>query len=354
MEFIDTHCHIHSVDYLVSIAEVDARCAEAGVTRLICVGTDAADSERAVAFVAERANSWASVGQHPHEAKAGEAPLVKLRALVEAERPRDAATLGSRSTDFHPGGIAPQSVTGDGRRGSTRFLPQQKEGADRPAGPVTIGAQEPAVLGPATKKRTSHMLAKAAREGTLLFGVTQHQAHGDSTGNEPESKIIAIGECGLDYFYGHSSKKDQEIALRYQIELALEYDLPLIFHVRDAFADFWPIVDSYQGVRGVVHSFTDNQDNLEKALSRDLFIGVNGIMTFTKNAWQLEVARQIPLDHLVLETDAPFLTPVPMRGKVNEPARVRLVAQFLSELRQMSLPELADHTTANARHIFSI
>lgn len=171
---------------------------------------------------------------------------------------------------------------------------------------------------------------------------------------DAQRKIVAIGECGLDYFYGHSTKAEQEKALRYQIELALEFDLPLVFHVRDAFDDFWPIFDSYQGVKGELHSFTDNLTNLSKALTRGLYIGVNGIMTFTKNDWQLEVAKAIPRDRLLLETDAPFLTPKPLRGKVNEPAQVLLTARFLSELRQEPLEELAHYTTTNARQVFLI
>lgn len=258
MVLTDTHCHIHSVDYPLPVEEVEARAAEVGVEYILNVGTDAADSALAVAFVQNRKNHWASVGQHPHEAKYGIEPLQKLHKLLEEDRQQNAR------------------------------------------------------------------------------------------------KIVAVGECGLDYFYGHSSKEDQEKALRYQIELALEYNLPLIFHVRDAFDDFWPIFDSYQGLRGVLHSFTDNQDNLDKALTRDLSIGVNGIMTFTKNDWQLEVAKAIPLEKMLLETDAPFLTPAPIRGKVNEPANVMLTARFMSELRHVSVADIADHTTANARQLFSL
>lgn len=265
MQLVDTHCHIHSADYPLPITEVDAHNAEAGVAYMLCVGTDAADSERAVAFAADRPDSWAVVGQHPHEARHGVEPLGRLREMLAVEQ--------------------------------------------------------------------------------LAVGVERRQ---------PDRKIVGIGECGLDYFYGHSSKADQEKALRYQIELALEYDLPLVFHVRDAFDDFWPILDSYQGARGVLHSFTDNLDNLTRAIERGLYIGVNGIVTFTKNDWQLEVARQIPLQSLLLETDAPFLTPSPMRGKVNEPARVLLVARFMSDLRQISLQKLAQQTTTNARQLFSI
>jgi TatD DNase family protein len=299
MQLIDTHCHIHSVDYPTPIAEVDANNAEAGVDYLICVGCDAADSERAVRFVQDRPNSFASVGQHPHEAKYGLEPLQKLRELV-----------------IHDRGIARSSSS------PTVHVPSE-------LGTVKLRS---------TVARPG--LPSGSGDGRALAGA--------------RSKIVAVGECGLDYFYGHSTKAEQEKALRFQIELALEFDLPLIFHVRDAFDDFWPIFDSYQGIRGELHSFTDNATNLSKALTRGLYIGVNGIMTFTHNDWQLEVAKAIPQDRLLLETDAPFLTPKPLRGRVNEPARVLLTARFLSELRQEPLEELAQYTTTNARQVFLI
>jgi TatD DNase family protein len=168
------------------------------------------------------------------------------------------------------------------------------------------------------------------------------------------NKVVAIGECGLDYFYNHSDKPDQQAALRFQVELALEHNLPMIFHVREAFDDFWPIFDDYKGIRGVLHSFTDSRLNLDKALERGLYIGVNGIMTFTKDANQLDVAKAIPLQKLLLETDAPFLTPVPFRGRVNEPAHVRLVADFMAHLRDEPLAELANQTSANAQTLFNL
>lgn len=175
-----------------------------------------------------------------------------------------------------------------------------------------------------------------------------------SLANARDPKVVAIGECGLDYFYGHSTPSEQETALRYQIELALEYDLPLVFHVREAFDDFWPILNDYQGIRGVVHSFTDTQQHADEAISRGLYIGVNGITTFTKNDWQLEVVCRIPLEFMLLETDAPFLTPAPLRGKVNEPAYVSHTAAFVSKLRDMPILELTEHTTANAKRLFSL
>jgi len=167
-------------------------------------------------------------------------------------------------------------------------------------------------------------------------------------------KIVAVGECGLDYHYNLSPKTDQIAALRFQIELALQYDLPLIFHVRDALDDFWPIFDSYKNLRGVMHSFTDTPTNLHKALERGLYIGVNGITTFKNNHAQQAMVQHIPLQKLLLETDAPFLTPVPLRGKVNEPANVMLVAKFLANLRDESVAEIAKHTTYNAQTLFNL
>ncbi|HEX7632694.1 MAG TPA: TatD family hydrolase [Candidatus Saccharimonadales bacterium] len=169
-----------------------------------------------------------------------------------------------------------------------------------------------------------------------------------------EKKVVAVGECGLDYFYEHSPREAQVEILKFQIELALKHELPMIFHVREAFSDFWPIFDSYQGVRGVLHSFTDNAENLAKALERGLFIGVNGIVTFAKNPAQIDVYKSIPLQKLLLETDAPFLTPTPYRGTINESKRVGTIAEFMAGLRDEDLEHVAATTTANARTLFDI
>lgn len=194
-------------------------------------------------------------------------------------------------------------------------------------------------------------------------GIHPHEAKGYS--GQPDkleafaalplkSKVVAIGECGFDYYYNHSPKEAQIEVLRFQIELALKHGLPLIFHVREAFEDFWPVFESYRGVRGVLHSFTDSAVNLEKALEHDLYIGVNGIATFAKSSDQLDVYKRIPTAKLLLETDAPFLTPTPYRGTINEPKRLSTVADFLAELRGEDRERLAAMTTANARTLFSI
>lgn len=174
----------------------------------------------------------------------------------------------------------------------------------------------------------------------------------DFEGLIAEPKVIAIGECGLDYFYNHSPKQDQQNILRYQIELALKYNLPMIFHVREAFDDFWPIFDSYKGIRGVLHSFTDSIENMEKAVQKGLYIGVNGIATFSKSVEQLETYKAIPINKLLLETDAPFLAPVPHRGKTNQPSLIPDIANFLANQRKEDIVELAEHATTNSLKLF--
>jgi TatD DNase family protein len=165
--------------------------------------------------------------------------------------------------------------------------------------------------------------------------------------------VSAIGECGLDYYYENSPKEAQAQILRFQLKLAQEHNLPVIFHVRDAFDDFWPIFEEFQGIRGVIHSYTATEEELQRVLAHDLYVGLNGIMTFTRETAQLEAAKAVPLEKMVLETDAPYLTPKAVRGNICEPQHVRLTAEFLANLRGESLDILASATTRNARQLFS-
>ncbi|HUC96191.1 MAG TPA: TatD family hydrolase [Candidatus Saccharimonadales bacterium] len=174
-------------------------------------------------------------------------------------------------------------------------------------------------------------------------------------------KIVAIGEIGLDYHYQNEPSHALQIKiLKQQIELALDYDLPIIFHVRDAYDDFWKVLDEFRDdgrqIRGVLHSFTDTIDNLKEGLRRGFYISVNGISTFTHDHLQKEMFASIPLDKLLLETDAPQLTPYPLRGKIkeNEPAYVLEVAEFNGKTQNVSFEKIADVTTANARKLFNI
>ncbi len=178
-------------------------------------------------------------------------------------------------------------------------------------------------------------------------------------------KVMAIGETGLDYHYMHSSKEDQHKLLRFQLDLAVEHNLPLIFHVRgaqnqdksgtgQAFDDFWKLIDDYPNLRGVVHSFSAGAKELKQILDHGFYVGLNGIMTFTKDADQLQAAKDVPLDKILLETDAPFLTPVPFRGKIGEPKYVKTIAEFLANLRGETLEKLAAQTTQNATKLFGL
>jgi TatD DNase family protein len=169
-----------------------------------------------------------------------------------------------------------------------------------------------------------------------------------------EASIIGIGEIGLDYFYTHSSREQQIHALEAQLQLATDYDLPVSFHVREAFDDFWPVFENFHGVRGVLHSFTDTQANLDRGFSRGLYVGVNGISTFTRDTAQRNLYATIPLERMLVETDAPYLTPVPLRGKMNEPGYVRLVVEFWAQKRGISFDELAHATTQNAHRLFGV
>lgn len=206
--------------------------------------------------------------------------------------------------------------------------------------------------------RLAVAFADAHEEAFAAIGVHPHDSEDGYAAiaelAETSSRIVAVGEIGLDYFYTHSPKETQLAALKRQIEVALKHDLPIIFHVREAFDDFWPIFDSYEGIRGVLHSFTDSEENMQKAIEKGLYIGVNGISTFTKDATQQAMFDAIPLEKMIFETDAPFLTPTPYRGKVNEPAYVRNVVEYHATRRGISLEEIAKVSTHNARVLFEL
>lgn len=169
-------------------------------------------------------------------------------------------------------------------------------------------------------------------------------------------KTIGIGETGLDYYYEYAPREAQKRNFRTHIEASRETGLPLIVHTRDAEEDTVAILTEEMGkgaFPGVIHCFTASREFAEFALSIGFYISISGIVTFKSARDLQETAKNIPLDRLLIETDAPYLAPVPMRGKVCEPAFVRHTAQFLADLKGISLEELADKTSDNFFSLFS-
>jgi len=163
----------------------------------------------------------------------------------------------------------------------------------------------------------------------------------------------AVGEIGLDYHYDFSPRETQQAVFRAQVDLALERQLPVIIHTREAEADTVDVLRSAgPDLRGVLHCFTGTRELADAALDLGFYISLAGIVTFPKALELREIARHVPLDRLLIETDSPFLTPVPHRGARNEPARIVHTAETLAALRGISVAELDRATTANFHALF--
>ena len=169
-----------------------------------------------------------------------------------------------------------------------------------------------------------------------------------------EKKLIAIGETGLDYHYMYSSAEVQQQVFSKQLQLAVELNLPVIMHSREAETDTLNILQEMPvPPLGVAHSFTSSFEMAKTLIEMGWYIGINGIVTF-KNAEDLrEVVSWLPLDRLLLETDSPFLAPTPFRGKPNKPAHIPAIATFIAKLRGISLEQLSEQTSANAQRLFN-
>lgn len=208
--------------------------------------------------------------------------------------------------------------------------------------------------------------------GVLFFALGVHPtdvSKGSGWSAEVEAKFrelaahpacVAIGETGLDYYWDESSPADQHQALREQIRLAQSLDLPVILHVRDkkdstaAYDDLIQILREEHAERngGVMHCFSGDQKFADAAIALNYYLAFGGVLTFKNAPVQQQVAQNVPLERVLLETDSPYLAPVPFRGKRNQPAYVRYVADKLAELRGMSPEAIAEITTANAHALF--
>ena len=168
-------------------------------------------------------------------------------------------------------------------------------------------------------------------------------------------KVVALGECGFDYYHDTSFNDIQRVVFKKQLEIARELDMPIVVHMRDSVNDTYEMLrDAGQGLSGVLHCYSGDVHMMHKFLDLGFYIGLDGPVTF-KNAHGVhEVAKAVPIERLVIETDAPYLTPAPYRGKRNEPAYVSYVARAIAELRGMTYEEVCRITTKNALTMYNI
>ncbi len=165
-------------------------------------------------------------------------------------------------------------------------------------------------------------------------------------------KFVAIGEIGMDLYWDKTFYKEQEYCFRYQIDLAKEHHLPIVIHSRESINEIFNILESIPELpKGVFHCFSGTLEEAYRAIDMGFYLGIGGVITFKKSNLA-NVGKKIGINHLLLETDAPFLTPAPFRGKRNESAYTYYVAEKIAELKEISIEEVANQTTKNAKDLF--
>ena len=221
------------------------------------------------------------------------------------------------------------------------------------------------VMNPGCSLESSRNVDKLTREYPFLYGAAG--SHPDVADEVNEAvleeyraicrqnpKIKAIGEIGLDYHYEDIPREIQQKAFRLQMELARELDLPVIVHEREAHEDGMKIVTEFPEVCGVFHCYSGSAEMAKWLVSRGWYIGFTGVLTFKNARKAVEVASQIPLDRIVLETDCPYMSPEPFRGKRNDPGKLFRMAEKLAELRGLTVEEIRNITTENGRRLYRI
>ena len=211
-----------------------------------------------------------------------------------------------------------------------------------------------------TDIKTSYESVKIANEYSNVFCTVGCHPHDSSKLKDndiykleemcKDPKVVGIGETGLDYYYNHSLKDIQKKSFIQHIELSKELDLPLVIHNRNSDNDLMKIITQYQP-KGVIHCFSGNLEMAKEVVDLGLLISFTGIITF-KNFTSVDVIKEISLDHFMLETDSPYLSPVPYRGKRNEPKNVKIIAEKISEIKNISIEEIKKQTTKNAYKLF--
>jgi TatD DNase family protein len=199
-----------------------------------------------------------------------------------------------------------------------------------------------------TASTTPHDVDK---EGDSVFPIVKEYAK--------QGHLVAIGETGLDYYYSHSSPENQKKFLRKYLHLALEFNLPVVIHCREAFQDFFEILDQEYVVNnkhapGVLHCFTGTVKEAEEVIKRGWYLSLSGIVTFKKSQELRDVAKMAPLNQLLVETDSPYLAPNSKRGKQNEPAFIYETAEIIANLKGIDLEVLSKATIENTNNLFKL
>ena len=219
------------------------------------------------------------------------------------------------------------------------------------------------VMNPGCSLESSRNVDKLTREYDFLYGaVGSHPDVADEVNEavleeyrtlcKQNPKIKAIGEIGLDYHYEDIPREIQQKAFRLQMELARELNLPVIVHEREAHEDGMKIVTEFPEVTGVFHCYSGSWEMAKWLVDRGWYIGFTGVLTFKNARKAVEVAREIPLDRIVLETDCPYMAPEPFRGKRNDPGKIYRMAEKLAEIRGMTVEEIHTVTMENGKRLY--
>lgn len=233
----------------------------------------------------------------------------------------------------------------------------------------TLADQKIGVINPATDEASVAKIDKLTRENSLVWGaVGLHPTDitSETTTRLPgvlkdwskmiaaNPRLVAVGEVGLDYYHKRDSAHQQKIALRQMITFAIDHDLPVIFHCRDAYGDLGTILDNYPGLRGVVHCFSGSSTQASQFLEAGLNLSFTCNVTYDKNDELRQVITTTPLEKIMIETDSPFLAPQDRRGERNDPTQVVEVAKVIAAQKKVTIETVARQTTANAQKLFKI
>jgi TatD family hydrolase len=315
--FIDTHAHLDMLKNMTPDEAVKESLKE-NVKYIINVGSSFSGSRKSISYSRQFNNVFASVGIHPHYVKGFEANagINKLETMI-------IEYIGSNYVE-----------TDDIKYSETNFV-------------------IPNITSMAAKTVARRSQKKSSNSSSKADPVVSH--HKGKPANF--TKIIAIGETGFDFFRNLSPKIDQERAFIAQIELALKYDLPVIIHDRDAHEDTLRVIKQYTGdkkFRAVVHCFSGDTDFALRCLKLGLFISFTGVITFPNAKNLAETVKEVPIEKMFLETDAPFLAPQEKRGSENFPGYVKYVAEKIALLKGLSVKEVAAVTSGNAEEFFKL